>query len=316
MSTNRSGDITYADAQLGLAASASEDRQEAIAAFQEKRQGIMRVVTWNIRRATRKKIEVWDYLSDLDCDLMLLQEVNSFPDKIKADYDILYRKAISEAGRSQPFGTAVLVKKGAILKEMCCSTKWEWVNKELRCYFKGYFITASIDLPLGAQLHVMSIHSPAWPINKDRLKNVDVAEIKLTQNPKVWGTELIWAMLRAQDLTGKDWIVAGDFNSSETFGYMWRDGPRGNKEFLERMYSLGLSEALRESEGKLTPTFRNTRGGKVIHQIDHMFVGKKLFSCLERCWVGSSDQIFDGSLSDHLPIITEFDLRKATTKRS
>ncbi len=39
LSTNRSGDITYADAHLGLAASASEDRQEAIAAFQKKRQG-------------------------------------------------------------------------------------------------------------------------------------------------------------------------------------------------------------------------------------------------------------------------------------
>ena len=39
LSTNRAGDITYADAHLGLAAFASEDMQEAIAAFREKRKG-------------------------------------------------------------------------------------------------------------------------------------------------------------------------------------------------------------------------------------------------------------------------------------
>jgi enoyl-CoA hydratase/carnithine racemase len=39
LSTNRAGDITYADAHLGLATFASEDMQEAVAAFREKRQG-------------------------------------------------------------------------------------------------------------------------------------------------------------------------------------------------------------------------------------------------------------------------------------
>ena len=42
LSTNRAGDITYADAHLGLVAFASEDMQEARAAFREKRQGEFR----------------------------------------------------------------------------------------------------------------------------------------------------------------------------------------------------------------------------------------------------------------------------------
>jgi len=37
--TNRAGDITYADAHLGLVTFASEDMREAVAAFREKRQG-------------------------------------------------------------------------------------------------------------------------------------------------------------------------------------------------------------------------------------------------------------------------------------
>ena len=39
LSTNRAGDITYADAHLGLATFASEDMREAVAAFREKREG-------------------------------------------------------------------------------------------------------------------------------------------------------------------------------------------------------------------------------------------------------------------------------------
>ena len=39
LSTNRAGDITYADAHLGLATFASEDMGEAVAAFKEKREG-------------------------------------------------------------------------------------------------------------------------------------------------------------------------------------------------------------------------------------------------------------------------------------
>jgi enoyl-CoA hydratase len=39
LSTNRAGDITFADAHLGLATLASEDMQEAIAAFREQRNG-------------------------------------------------------------------------------------------------------------------------------------------------------------------------------------------------------------------------------------------------------------------------------------
>jgi hypothetical protein len=39
LSTNSAGDITYADAHLGLATFASEDMREAVAAFREKREG-------------------------------------------------------------------------------------------------------------------------------------------------------------------------------------------------------------------------------------------------------------------------------------
>jgi enoyl-CoA hydratase len=39
LSVNRAGDITYADAHLGLATFLSEDMREAVSAFREKREG-------------------------------------------------------------------------------------------------------------------------------------------------------------------------------------------------------------------------------------------------------------------------------------
>jgi enoyl-CoA hydratase len=39
LSTNRAGDVTYADAHLGLAAFTSDDMREAVSAFREKRDG-------------------------------------------------------------------------------------------------------------------------------------------------------------------------------------------------------------------------------------------------------------------------------------
>lgn len=91
---------------------------------------------------------------------------------------------------------------------------------------------------------------------------------------------------------------------------MWRGGPRGNKEFLERMSALGFVAALRDAQGDLTATFRNPGNGKVLHQIDHMFVSRRLPYTLKNCFVGDKDRVFGDSLSDHLPIIAEFDVAK------
>ena len=103
------------------------------------------------------------------------------------------------------------------------------------------------------------------------------------------------------------WIVAGDFNLSETFDN-WPGGPRGNVEYLERMQSIGFTECLRHYHGKLVPTFRNPRGGAIKHQIDHLFVSPPLIEHLCDCRTGDPDRLFGEGLSDHLPIIADFDL--------
>jgi exonuclease III len=115
-------------------------------------------------------------------------------------------------------------------------------------------------------------------------------------------------------LPNQEWVIGGDFNSSETFDVEWQRrnnrkfGIRssGNGETLERMSRLGLVECLRQFQnGAITPTFRHPRG-MVDHQMDHLFASSDLSSMLDNCTVGDQALVFGRSLSDHLPIIADF----------
>ena len=150
------------------------------------------------------------------------------------------------------------------------------------------------------------MYSPAWPVDRTRLDGIDVSGVKLSQNPNVWVSDLLWAALNCQHPTlSAEWVIAGDFNASETFD-QWRGGPRGNREYLDRMASVGLVECLRHAQGRLTPTFRNPSGGAIKHQMDHLFVTAGMAARLIRCETGAQATVFDGRMSDHLPIVADF----------
>lgn len=263
----------------------------------------MRIVTWNVRRATAKSA-VWDQFAALSADIALLQEVTSFPQCLRSDYDIRFEHAAGKSGDSYRFGSALLVR-GTIGSPVLLHSEREWVNKELD-RFSGNLFGNRITLTSGNSLSVINVYSPAWPIDRQRLTGIDTAPVQLTQNRDLWVTDLLWDALKGLDLRTNKVVVAGDFNMSETFD-AWRGGPRGNREYLDRMQALGLIECLRATTGQLTPTFRNPRDGKIIHQIDHLFVSDPVATYLKSCKTGDQSYIFGHALSDHLPIIADFD---------
>src|SRR5207249_3560585 len=137
-------------------------------------------------------------------------------------------------------------------------------------------VGSNVTLTTGAQYRALSVHSPAWPVDRRRLS--------YPNGERVWVTDLLCHALDQLDTDhGPPWIIGGDFNSSETFDYLWPGGPHGNLEFLGRMQGLSLTECLRHKARHLVPTFRNPRDGKVIHQIDHLFVSKQLRAHLVSC---------------------------------
>jgi endonuclease/exonuclease/phosphatase family metal-dependent hydrolase len=266
---------------------------------------ILKVLSWNVRRANKNREDVWEHFLEIAPDIALLQEVGSLPSYITSKYSLLQRKANTRNGNFQIFYTSVLVK-GMINRPIELKSSWDWVNDKLQ-NFAGNIISADISLKSGNNYCVASVYSPAWPVlSRDQLTELDVSGVKLENNPQVWLTEILWAFLLNQDMNESSWIVAGDLNSSLTFDYMWKGGPRGNQEIQDRMSELGLIECLRFFQGKLTPTFENPRDKKIVHQIDHLFVSEHMIEHLISCKTGDKDRVFGGSLSDHLPIIADF----------
>jgi exonuclease III len=269
----------------------------------------MRLLNWNVRRAKKESV-AWEIVLNTEPDIVTLQEVGYIPDYLRDNYAVYEKRIVNKSGKEQKFSTAILVK-GEILEQPELRTEIDWVNKELE-FFSGNLLCCTVKVEDLSPINVVSVYSPAWPIDKAKLEGIDVSDIKLTQNPEVFCTEILWSALKA-NLPHRDeqWIVAGDFNSSVTFDHMWKRGPRGNQEIIDRMNALGLTECLYSFNGELVPTFRNSCGGKVIHQLDHVYVTHMLYSSLMDCRVGDSYSIFERSLSDHLPIISNFQVNSS-----
>lgn len=264
----------------------------------------MRVVSWNIRRAasTGPKQRAWIYLAALEPDMVLLQEVGDIPASFWDQYTALHQLAIGKTGRPQRFGSALLVRQGP-LTEVALKAPLTWVNDELARL--GGFVLAGQANVLGRETVVVSVHSPAWYLDRPRLSLVDVGDVRLTQNADVWVADLVLAAICPLVAGSRRVLVGGDFNLSTTFD-AWRRGGRGNQEYLDRMAALGMVECLASFRGGLTPTFRNPRGGRVIHQIDHLFASPGLAEHLRWCEVPPVEDFLQQGLSDHLPIISDF----------
>ncbi len=272
----------------------------------ESKDNIFRIVTWN---CNGKKVDrgIRDYLLEMDPDVALLQEVNDIPGNLRSDYACQVYKAVNKDGLPQKFSTALLVK-GSISNTLMLPFPEKWIGEELQ-RFSGNLVALEILPNNGPPIKAISVYNPHLPVDRIRLSGIDLTGVRLTQQKHdIWVTDLLWASLKYQRSDLKQpWIVAGDFNTSETFD-LWQRKPRGNREYLDRMAELGLVECLRQSKGVLTPTFRNTCGGAVKHQIDHLFVSPVLGDRLITCDTGSIERVFNAHLSDHLPIIADFQL--------
>lgn len=120
-------------------------------------------------------------------------------------------------------------------------------------------------------------------------------------------TDILWSALKSSGIKeDENQIVSGDFNSSVIFDYLQVGGPRGNQEIIDRMNRIGFRECLFTRTGKLVPTFKNPKGGKVIHQLNHIYVFGKMLAAMENSFAGNTLHIFENSISDHLPIIADF----------
>ncbi|MGB8213556.1 MAG: endonuclease/exonuclease/phosphatase family protein [Anaerolineales bacterium] len=212
-------------------------------------------ISWNCHRA-KADSQVWDYLLELDPDIALLQEVGTIPVKVLDRFACYQQRAAWKNGALQRFSTVVLVD-GQIGNSIILNGLTPWADAELEM-FAGNLICRELTLKGGLVLKTISVYNPAWPIDPKRLEGIDISGVRLTQNPGLWLADILWASLHYHKLNPMDpWIIAGDFNLSETFDKLsWSGG--GNREYLDRMAAIGLTECLRESKGAHTYISKHT----------------------------------------------------------
>lgn len=263
----------------------------------------MRITTWNMRRA-KAESTAWEQIRQLSPDIALLQEVSSIPDDIASGLHLTSAKVARKNGQKQTFSNVIL-SRFPLEPGMPLRSELPWVNSACE-FFYGNIQTSRVKLSEGERLDLINVYSPAWPVPMQVIGESDVTTIRLQNNPQLWCTEILWkVLLDSWKSSGDSLIVAGDFNSSETFDYLWGNKPRGNREIIDRFNALGLQDALRLHHGHLVPTFRSARNGTVIHQMDHIYCTSQIIDRIKAAWVGSPDIIFGNGLSDHLPIMLE-----------
>jgi endonuclease/exonuclease/phosphatase family metal-dependent hydrolase len=236
----------------------------------------------------------------LNPDIALLQEVTGLRKNIAARCSAVMLPTSGPAGERYRFSTVVLAGPGSCSSEPLRSDTG-WVDDELN-RFPGNLISTRVRLG-DADLRVISVHSPWWPLDRTRFAGLDTSAVKPAQSVELYLAHVLWAAL--PNRTSEPWVVGGDFNLSETFDES-PNLPHGVGDWLDRMTTSAYTECLRASQGQVTPTYKNRAGGAVVHQIDHLFVSAPLAESQLECDIGSAERVFGDNLSDHLPIIATF----------
>lgn len=279
----------------------------------------MRVVSWNLNRRSAKSEEIWDYLiRKLDPDIALLQEVGKLSGKtwnLLGTGQCTFRCPLNKDGKPARFATGILTK-GRIESNLNLTSRHPWVQTIYDESFTGNIVGCRVVLPDGESVNVVSVHSPWWHIDKEKWENVEEEEflqVRLKENPDLWCTEILWSLLEGTPREG-NWIVGGDLNFGLTFDYdsiAKGEGPRGNGEIIERMKGLGLVDCLsRHKKERVVPTFRSARAKtKIRHQLDYVYANPAMLDRLKKADVGQRSIVFakSGLLSDHLPVICDFE---------
>ena len=239
-----------------------------------------------------------------DADIVLLQEVTGVPRWILNGYQCHLISPRYFEGHNARFSSAVL-SKGLIDATPYLESELEWVNRICTERY-GWIVGCKVTLGSGERFRVVSVHSPAFPIPRDQWADLDVSGIKLTNNPELWFTEILWALLGTACISDDtNWIVGGDFNSSVKFD---ESQDRGNREIIGRLNALGLTDCLNHAHAGAVPTFQHS-SKMVEHQLDYCYVNTPMLERLTLARVPSHEDVFHRKprVSDHLPILCEFD---------
>ena len=264
----------------------------------------MKTLTWNVNRASISRNETWETLVRLDADIVTLQEVKRIPDWVSRHYTCYSKPPKFFEGMDAPYQTAILSKWPMDTRPYLTS-ELEWASG-IQSRHHGWILESQVVNDVGTRFHVVSVHLLAVPASRELLADVDISSIGPEDERKLWLSDILWFLLREADIKdGENWIVSGDFNNSVKF---YPERERDSCGIVARPRALGLTDCLGHVEGGPVPTFQATNKA-INYQLDYCFVNAPMLQRLTKAQVLDREEVFGRvpRLSDHLPILCEFD---------
>lgn len=263
----------------------------------------MKLLTWNLRGGSSA---AHDHLGTLGFDIGFVQEAKLARLPARTVWAGPTRR---KSGSPQSWGSALVPAPDVTVRPLGLeSLAPHWASRWLAT-IGGAVVAGELTSKHG-EVVLLSCYSPAWkiqlPTAPPTAEQVASVRLRAKKDAEVWAADLIWVLLDELCRTGRDVIAAGDFNLcvafDETIG-------SGNREYVDRMSSSGLSEVVRHfyPDERATPTFRNARSKRIEHQLDYVWVTPGLKSRLLTCALGEHQLLLDNT-SDHLPVLFEVDL--------
>ena len=240
----------------------------------------LRIVTWNVHKASKKEDRehrVWSYLRDvIKPDIALLQEAN-VPGESKStvtplkDESVVWKGSPLKDGTDAKWGT-VIVGFGLSVKETYATG---FSEKPGKC------VAASVD---GTKLIAANIHAPTTPAVFPRLSNC-INDLQV-RYPGVL-------------------IVGGDFNTARIAELYW---PRnGHGAFWRTIDNGRMFDCHYQLHQKEINTLIRERKDPLI-QDDHILVSTELGDSVVSAAIPDEVTFRNLKLSDHLPLIVDLKL--------
>lgn len=252
---------------------------------------------WSHRRRHEK---AWRWvLAELRPDVLLCQEA-VVPDWVAAEHSVVWARAYG--GGRQPWGTGIVTRLACSPGRVPGLDDWYSAlpvsvpgKKETAGIHRadGWLATACVTAPGLGDLLVASVHSPAYPIEKERLVGIDVTSVKLKANPDLWFLDVLFFFLKSK--LGSRFLVGGDFNYSRLLD-VTLGGERGNNEFFDRVANEGFVSLHRLFQDSDQRTFFHPK--RAHHQLDYLYADASVAAYTKACWVHPVTDY-----SDHAPLV-------------
>lgn len=235
--------------------------------------------------------QAWHYLLGLGPDLAFLQE--ALPPTWSRSEGILVHEPFRQWG-SLIFSPRFPIERFRLPED-----------SPLRS-LGAYLAFGVASVPDGSDALVVSVHAVVKRATRAHLGDLDPAAIARPSRQHPMINDIVFAGL--EDLVrDRRFIVAGDWNVARLIDQ--KQPGTGGREFFERVHAQGWFDCVWEKHGEELQTF--FRGSGEPYQDDHVFCDPGLGARLQDVRV-ASDAVVDLRLSDHAPIVLDFNVPPAS----